>query len=180
MTLPCRKRLPVKVQRRHQRSWCLITVCAVASFACSSSTSVPDDSANPTPLVIGGAHTVSATSTQVRDPNSRLRYVVTITNRSSSTEEVKYSGCWAYIRLYKTAGRDGLPSYDSANPRPACPLPANHATVAPGDLAQIVGYYELASVLATGVVPAHYYVSLVVAPDGVTTSLAAGEIDLQP
>lgn len=152
----------------------------VWSLACSSSAEPVKPSA-PSPLRIGGAYSVTASSSQVRDPNPRLQYAVTVTNRSAVTEQLEYGGCWAYVRFFKNADRSGSPAYDAAVPNGGvCTADLNRVPLAPGASTSMIGHFELVSVLVLGVSPGHYSVSLLIAPDGVVTSVPAGEVELQP
>lgn len=102
--------------------------------------------------------------------------MITVTNRSTTAEHVGYGGCWAAIRLFVTSQRVGTPGFDSGAGNPACSLFRNQLTIAPGDSGQLVGYYEVASIVAAGVAPGRYFVTLVVAPNGIETSVLGGDM----
>ncbi|MEO6877410.1 MAG: hypothetical protein ABI205_02945 [Gemmatimonadaceae bacterium] len=158
----------------------LIGLTLAGAAACSSS-QAPDGSLPPVqPLTISSAFGIAASSAAVRDPSARIRYVLHVTNGSASDERITYGACWAGVRLFSSAARSGSPAFDSATGTAACVVPEYVTTISPGGSADLVGHLDVASVLAAGIPPGHYYVSLVVAPNGSPTQIAAGDVDIQP
>ncbi len=158
----------------------LIGLTLSGAVACSSA-QAPDGTLPPVqPLTISSAFGIAASSAAVRDPSSRIRYVLHVTNGSASDERVTYGACWAGVRLFRSAARSGPPAFDSAMGTDACVLPEYVTTISAGSSTDLVGYVDVASVLAAGITPGHYYVTLVVAPNGAPTQIAAGDVDIQP
>jgi hypothetical protein len=156
----------------------LIGISLVSAAACSS-TAAPDTSLPLVqPFTISSAFGIAASSATVRDPNARIRYVLHVTNGSGSDEQVSYGACWAGVRLFTSAARTGSPAFDSITGDSACILPEYVTTIAPGSSADLVGYLDVASVMAAGITAGHYFVSLVVSPNGSATQIAAGDIDV--
>ena len=151
----------------------------VCMAACSSAAG-PDGYIPPVvPLRISSAYAIAASSATVRDPSARIRYVLHITNGSSADEQVSHGDCWGTVQLFTSPARAGSPIFDSSTNGGACSPTEILTGIAPGESTDLVGYLDIADAMAAGVTPGHYYVTLVVAPNGSTTPIAAGDIDIQ-
>lgn len=145
--------------------------------ACGSSgpTSTADDTTRLTTTIINGPFTLvdAAVSEQDGSPPS-LVYNVRISNASSSSFQIQYGGCWAFLRLYARADRSGTPLYDSGPPGIACTLDSHTTAVPPGTTVPISSQI----VLDPGLSPGHYFASVAISPNGAATILPAGEVDI--
>jgi hypothetical protein len=156
-----------------------IVALLACAAACSSAAGPDGRTSSDVPLTISSAYAIAASSGTVRDPNARIRYVLHITNGSTTDEQVSYGDCWATVQLFASPARTGSPVFDSSTKGTACTTTENLAGIAPGESTDLVGYLDVAAAMAAGVTPGHYYVTLVVAPNGSTTPIAAGDIDIQ-
>lgn len=147
--------------------------------ACSSASGPGGGDPPGAQLTISSAYAVAASSGTVRDPNARIRYVLHITNGGTTDEQVSYGDCWATLQLFTSPARTGSPVYDSSTKSGTCTAAQNRAGIAPGGSADLVGYLDVAAAMSAGVSPGHYYVTLVIAPNGSTTTIAAGDVDIQ-
>jgi hypothetical protein len=160
-----------------------VTAVLVSSMACS--TKDPGAITGPPPslnFTISNAYGIAASTAAVRDPSPRIRYTVTVSNGSDSQEQIEYGGCWAVVRLFATPDRSGTPVYESAGAASGC-LSAASATIVmlePGQSTDLVGYIDMAAIMRSGIAAGHYYVSVLVSPNGSATPIAAGEVDIQP
>jgi len=162
-------------------SWFVIG-SLIAGAGCSSAVEPLITAPPMSGLEISSAYEIAASATLVHDPDARVQYVLHVTNGTDADEQVSYGACWAELRFYTTPARTGTPLYDYGAPKPGtgCTANWNETTVAPGGVADLVGYISMRELTAAGVPQGHYYVSLVVAPNGATTQIAAGEVDVQP
>jgi hypothetical protein len=161
----------------------LVGSLALATVLACSSDGAAINQPPPPPapaFTISNAYGISASAAAVRDPQARLRFAVTVTNGSATDEQVAYGGCWASIRLFPTPDRSGTPSYDSGLGSAGCAPSETHVTLAPGESTDLVGFIDLSAIVASGLPQGHYYVSILVSPNGSSTPIAAGEIDIQP
>ena len=133
-------------------------------------------------LQISGAYGIAASVSTVHNPDAWIQYVLYVTNVSDSDEQLSYGACWGGLRLYATPSRSGPAIFDTdvTDVPHACTGNWNQATVHAGASVDLTGGYSEAAVLAAGVPPGHYYVSVVVTTNGETTQIAAGEVDIQP
>ena len=158
----------------------LFLASLVAGAACSSSVEPARTQSSSSELDISSAYGIAASSATVRDPDTRIRYVLHVTNGSDSNEELSYGACWGSLRFYTSEARAGTPVFDQAGRGTGCTTQLIETTVPPGGSADLVGYLGMNTLISAGVPQGHYYVSLVVAPNGTTTEIAAGEVDVGP
>ncbi|MDB4877851.1 MAG: hypothetical protein JWM41_4297 [Gemmatimonadetes bacterium] len=159
----------------------IATAAFAAAAACSSKESLVTSPPPPSPsFTISSAYGISASTAAVRDPQPRVRYAVTVTNGSATDEQIAYGGCWASIRLFPTPARSGTPSYDSGLGGSGCTSSEMRLTLPSGQSIDLVGYIDVAAIVASGLAGGHYFVSILVSPNGSATPIAAGEIDIQP
>jgi hypothetical protein len=167
---------------RSLRRSLIATAAFAAVMACSSkesSLTLPPPPPSPS-FTISSAYGISASTAAVRDPQPRVRYAVTVTNGSAADEQIAYGGCWASIRLFPTPDRSGTPRYDSGLGGAGCTSSETRLTLPSGQSIDLVGYVDVAAIVASGLAGGHYYVSILVSPNGSATPIAAGEIDIQP
>ncbi|HEX4682982.1 MAG TPA: hypothetical protein VH277_09750 [Gemmatimonadaceae bacterium] len=147
---------------------------AAAAVACSGVANLDGDFTNPPqPTTISGAFRLSGNTTYVRDASPRLQFAVTVMNPGTTPSTVTYGGCWLYLRLYSTADRGGTPAYDQSKHPAACSALQQSLVVPPGDSVVIVQDFISPATLAPA---GHYFASLLVAPNGVATSIASGDV----
>jgi hypothetical protein len=165
------------------RSGALLAIVLTQATSCGTTTSQPNgdqSQSSLSPVVVTGAYALSGSNVPIDSPTPGFRYVVTLANQSAASEDVSYGGCWGFFQLYKTPDRTGTPAFDFENTKPGCEAFSTKVTLRPGEATQLSGSTGFSSLEGEGVAGGHYYSSVRVAPNGVQTTVPAGEVTVAP
>lgn len=155
----------------------LMALLACGAMACDEPAEPTDAGAitnPPTSTQMSGATQFTATTTFLNDASPHLHAVVTITNLGAVPDTISYGGCWLYLRLFDNADRTGAPVYDQSTQHVACATVQRVLVVAPHDSTRVAQDFVTGALVPSG----HYYAALLIAPNGVATSLNAGDVTL--